>query len=219
MDYKAIYDRLIEFRKNNKPVGYTENHHIVMKSLGGDDSSENLVELTGREHYLVHLLLYRFNPCSQTVHACNMMAMRCEERGIRYIKNSRMYEAIRIHHAKLVSKRMKQFSGSKNSQFDTMWICNVGLEENKKINKYELIPEGWIKGRNKWKMPKNIVLPEKKCIKCGKIFRGRGLNCSHSCSNSRPMSEEQKKKISENYSNKPRPWRKGLKYNKSGCRP
>jgi hypothetical protein len=32
-----------------------------------------------------------------------------------------------------------------------MWICNTELEENKKISKDSDIPEGWVKGRNKWK--------------------------------------------------------------------
>lgn len=32
-----------------------------------------------------------------------------------------------------------------------MWICNVELKKNKKICKKEVIPEGWTKGRNKWK--------------------------------------------------------------------
>lgn len=40
---------------------------------------------------------------------------------------------------------------TKNSQFGTMWICNVDLQENKKIKKDEIIPSGWIAGRNKWK--------------------------------------------------------------------
>lgn len=34
-------------------------HHIVPKSLGGDDASENVVLLTLREHYVCHLLLVK----------------------------------------------------------------------------------------------------------------------------------------------------------------
>jgi len=37
-------------------------------------------------------------------------------------------------------------SGVLNSQYGTMWITN-GIE-NKKINKEDIIPEGWYKGRN-----------------------------------------------------------------------
>lgn len=35
----------------------TEKHHIVPKSMGGDNSSENLVRLTAREHFVCHWLL------------------------------------------------------------------------------------------------------------------------------------------------------------------
>ena len=36
---------------------YYENHHIIPRSLGGDDAKENLVLLTMKEHYICHLLL------------------------------------------------------------------------------------------------------------------------------------------------------------------
>ena len=44
----------------NRGVKKEENfhiHHIIPKSMGGDDSEENLVKLTIREHLLAHLLL------------------------------------------------------------------------------------------------------------------------------------------------------------------
>lgn len=51
------------------------------------------------------------------------------------------------------SLRMKEKTGSKNSQFGTMWITN-GVE-NKKIKKeVDIIPEGWYKGR---------ILPTQSC--------------------------------------------------------
>ena len=36
---------------------YYEKHHILPKSLGGDDSEMNLVLLTAKEHFVCHLLL------------------------------------------------------------------------------------------------------------------------------------------------------------------
>jgi hypothetical protein len=149
MNYQNIYKSLITKRQKNPAKGYTERHHILPKSLGGSDDPTNLVVLSGREHWVAHLLLYKIHKNSQMLFACNMMAMRCEERGIAYIKSSRLYEAIRIEH----SKRIGQWTAKKgkaNSQYGTMWICNIELEENKKISKNDIIPEGWIKGRNKW---------------------------------------------------------------------
>lgn len=46
-------DRKIE---NNKDY---ECHHIIPKSLGGNNKNENLVHLTVREHYVCHLLLVK----------------------------------------------------------------------------------------------------------------------------------------------------------------
>jgi hypothetical protein len=39
---------------------YYERHHIIPKSLGGSNSTTNLVKLTGREHFICHQLLIRF---------------------------------------------------------------------------------------------------------------------------------------------------------------
>ncbi len=152
VNYQQIYDNLISFRKLNPATGYIENHHIIMRSMGGSDDESNIVRLTGREHWIAHLLLYKIHKNSQTIHACHMMAMRCEERDISYIKNSRLYEKVRKQHAKLASKRMKiSQAGVNNTQYGTRWICNLELKENKKIKNDEEIPEGWICGRSKWK--------------------------------------------------------------------
>ena len=42
-------------------------------------------------------------------------------------------------------KEIKHQQGNKNSQFGTMWVTNG--KESKKINKKEIIPDGWHKGR------------------------------------------------------------------------
>ena len=42
------------------PDVYSEKHHILPRSLGGDDHPDNIVSLTAREHFIVHLLLTKF---------------------------------------------------------------------------------------------------------------------------------------------------------------
>lgn len=37
--------------------GYNERHHIIPKSLNGDNSVSNVVKLTVREHFICHILL------------------------------------------------------------------------------------------------------------------------------------------------------------------
>lgn len=58
--YKKWYMNIVESAKNRSIVGYIEKHHIVPKSLGGNDNKENLVSLSAREHFVCHLLLTRF---------------------------------------------------------------------------------------------------------------------------------------------------------------
>lgn len=47
---------------------YYERHHIIPKNVGGNNSRKNLVRLTGREHYIAHLLLTRmFNSANYKI--------------------------------------------------------------------------------------------------------------------------------------------------------
>jgi len=62
MNYKKIYNSLLESRKINFSEEVGEMHHIVPKCLGGDDNIDNLVKLTFREHLLAHRLLSKIYP-------------------------------------------------------------------------------------------------------------------------------------------------------------
>lgn len=62
MNYKRIYDTLIDRGKNRILTGYKESHHIIPRCLGGNDDENNLVYLTPEEHYICHLLLVKINP-------------------------------------------------------------------------------------------------------------------------------------------------------------
>ena len=159
MDYKKIYDQLIESRRDNRPPGYTERHHIIPEALGGSNDKENKVRLTGREHWIAHLLLHRIHNCQATACACHRMTTKCKKRGIPKVKNSRMFQYVREEHAKYMSIVGKRRTGKKNGSYGTMWICNVDLQENKKIKKTDEIPDGWIKGRNSWN--KKPIKPKK----------------------------------------------------------
>lgn len=64
MNYKKIHNKLIETAKNRiLPADtYIERHHIVPRCMGGQDTEDNLVKLTAKEHYLVHWMLVRILP-------------------------------------------------------------------------------------------------------------------------------------------------------------
>ncbi|WP_407305399.1 NUMOD1 domain-containing DNA-binding protein [Acinetobacter sp.] len=60
--WKKHYDLLIERGKNRSISGYTENHHIVPRCMGGEDEPENMVRLTAEEHYVAHQMLMKIYP-------------------------------------------------------------------------------------------------------------------------------------------------------------
>ena len=55
--YKVWHDKIIVRAKNRTLEGYKEVHHIIPKSCGGSNDKDNIVNLTAREHYIIHLLL------------------------------------------------------------------------------------------------------------------------------------------------------------------
>ena len=58
--YTTWYNNIIaQAQQRVNQTGYTENHHILPKSLGGTDDMANLVKLTAKEHFICHMLLVR----------------------------------------------------------------------------------------------------------------------------------------------------------------
>jgi glutamyl/glutaminyl-tRNA synthetase len=60
--YHRWHDAIIERARAREAQGEKvegDRHHVVPKSLGGSNDSENLVKLTYREHFLVHWLLIK----------------------------------------------------------------------------------------------------------------------------------------------------------------
>lgn len=57
--WHRCYMSLMTKAKSAHKDGYTERHHIVPKSLGGEDREDNIVTLTAREHLVAHKLLVR----------------------------------------------------------------------------------------------------------------------------------------------------------------
>jgi len=57
--YTRIYYALVTRAKSRTldESIYIERHHIVPKSLGGNNKKDNIVKLTPREHFICHLLL------------------------------------------------------------------------------------------------------------------------------------------------------------------
>jgi len=107
MDYKKVHDKIIERAKaRTLPLDqYREKHHIVPRCMGGTDELDNLVELTAREHYVVHQLLVKMYPNeSGLVWAARYMTY--DSNGERI--NNRLYEWLKTKYSKVVSKQNKE---------------------------------------------------------------------------------------------------------------
>lgn len=80
------------------PTDYTERHHIIPKSLGGNDSSSNLVKLTAKEHFVCHRLLTKM-VCEDTAkikmhNAAFQMTIKSSNQ-VRYKITARTYEVLK----------------------------------------------------------------------------------------------------------------------------
>lgn len=94
MNYKLHYEKLISKARNRSILKseYKEVHHIIPKSLGGDNSKDNLVELFPEEHLVAHLLLVKIYPHNnKLIYAANMMTniytKRNNNKDYAWIKN------------------------------------------------------------------------------------------------------------------------------------
>jgi hypothetical protein len=148
MNYCKIYNLIIRNRIINPIDGYTETHHIIPRSLGGSNDLDNLVKLSAREHYICHFLLmkmYKYGTVEwcKMVKAFSFMSYGHSNYHNRYV-NSRFYELLRRNFS--LAQSVMQ-TGIRNSQYGTMWICNLELKKNKKIKKTDIIPDGWINGK------------------------------------------------------------------------
>lgn len=124
MNYQKIYDNLIQKAKSenrkklnreDKDFIYYELHHIIPKCLGGNNSKENLVLLTAREHFIAHKLLVEIYPKDNYGLILGYLMMGTIKRGSlkgrkELLISSREYERIRIKISELFSKRFKGVS-------------------------------------------------------------------------------------------------------------
>jgi len=99
--YKVWHDKIIARANNRTLEGYKEVHHIIPKSCGGSNDKDNLVALTAREHYIIHMLLpfcvnkeYRFKMIKGFLY----MNVKPKSTQRFYKINSRMYQKFRIEY-------------------------------------------------------------------------------------------------------------------------
>lgn len=93
--YYSIINRATS-RTLSKDI-YIEKHHIIPRSLGGNNSKNNLVNLTAREHFICHRLLTKMTENKnkrKMMFAINMMLSKTKSQN-RYVCSSHTYKKIK----------------------------------------------------------------------------------------------------------------------------
>lgn len=101
---------------------YTEHHHIVPNSLGGKNTPDNMVYLTGREHFICHWLLTKMTSgrhYEKMIYALNGMK-RISKKSLQKRYNTKITSRVfanlkeefsRIHSNRVVTEETKQKIG------------------------------------------------------------------------------------------------------------
>lgn len=111
MNYQKIHDSIILRAKNRSLEGYSENHHIIPRCMGGTNDPENLIRLTPEEHFVVHQLLIKIRPGN------NSLVLAIVLTGVdgKYTqRNNKVYGWLRRKHAVAISALLK---GKKKKPF------------------------------------------------------------------------------------------------------
>lgn len=113
MNYTKIYESFILDRQGKPaPDGYAELHHILPRSLGGSNKSENLIKLTSGDHLFAHLLLAKIFGGKMWC-ALNLMVICGKYKG----RTSRLfYDTVRRRHSESISGNKNPFFGKVHTE-------------------------------------------------------------------------------------------------------
>ena len=211
MDYKRIYEQLIERARNRVPDGYVERHHVKPVCMGGSDSKENLVDLYPEEHFVAHALLlkiyketkYRYALATAVNNMCfgSKKHKRISRRLYGWLKREL---SLALSYAN---------SGKKNPMFGKRWITN-GIVNNLIPGEVQILPEGFRYGKSNVhssevrkrisEARKGSTLSEETKMKISDNLKGKTLSEETKRKISlaakkprRPPSEETRRKLSE----------------------
>lgn len=182
MNYKRIYDNLIERAKTRTIDGYTEKHHIIPRCMNGSDDDSNLVRLTPEEHYIAHLLLVKIYPDnSKLVYAANMMCVSSDSHNGERQSNKR-HGWLRRKMAEAHSKRIRD-----RMENDPEYRAKVSEWARKMGKAMKGVKRGPEFSRKLAERNRNTVMREETKRKIGEANKGR------------KRTEEYKRKHSERY--------------------
>lgn len=166
MNYKQIYDNICRRGQERERVSgeYYEVHHILPRCMGGADDVTNLTTLTGREHFIAHLILVRLYPdVPEIIYSAWLMANKGGiKKRRKYKVSARVYESLKVewsvrmkkskigtHHSEAAKKRMSEVRKGKGY----VTKGSTGMKWYYDPTTYERVlclpndkPDGWVIG-------------------------------------------------------------------------
>ena len=119
MNYQKLYYTIIENHQCKE--GVVEKHHILPRCMGGTNDPENLVSVSPRVHYILHLLLYKF---VERRYRKQMWFAVWNMSNQGKTKTGSMYQFIREQaskHQKEIQPKVPWNKGRKGYKIDSSW--------------------------------------------------------------------------------------------------
>src|ERR1035441_10057032 len=139
MNYLKIYNALVLRAQSEHRLKTLdrifENHHIIPACLGGSNTPDNMVNLTPREHFIAHVLLWKNDRTNNKLFAPLLFFKKNK-----HVKNARTYEVIRNQHILRMkmdnpSKHLSEESKKRKSEKLSFYASNRSPETRAKIGK------------------------------------------------------------------------------------
>ena len=150
--YSKYYYSIISNAKSRtlSPETYVERHHIIPKSLGGNNSKDNLVRLTAREHFVCHLLLPKMTTGQEQIkmfHAAWRMCCKGKSSKHDYKITSTIYEKLKSQRAEYLktltgplNPNYGRKTGRTSEDFTPEWREKISLSRRGKSSWNKDIP-------------------------------------------------------------------------------
>jgi hypothetical protein len=170
--YTYWYNTIITNAKSRTvPPGYMEKHHIIPRSLGGNNTENNLVLLTPKEHFICHLLLTKMTTGNDYYKMCYALNMLTNAKNIgsgRYTPTSKLYDYAKRLHKKAITDS---------------WTPDKRKRHGDKIRKVvtgrKHKPESIEKMQNKEWTQKALETRLQNCLRAAEARKGTTWSSSH----------------------------------------
>jgi hypothetical protein len=193
--YTNWYYSIVENARSRVLVEYSEKHHIIPKSLGGNNSIDNIVKLTAREHYICHLLLTKMTEGlnrHKMLHAAVAFKNWASSKHERlFVINSKIYEKIKKDRSDGIKYRFA--NDKKYAEESLKGIINLWQDPDH-IEKMSIIRKQYWQDPDYRERMKSRKTTAKRVSVCGVIFNscseaGKVHNLTANCVSKRCLSK------------------------------